>query len=71
MSMTLELSESELSDLRELTRVADTQAAVRSALDEYRRYARRLRLKEFSGTVTMEENWPALEKAETDEARPH
>jgi hypothetical protein len=53
-----------------LTRKDSAEGAVRSALDEYRRYARRMRLKELSGQVTMEENWRDLEAAETNAHRP-
>ena len=70
MIATVELSEAELADLRDLTHAADDRAAVRSALDEYRRYARRMRLKEISGKVVMDENWQALEAAENDAPRP-
>ena len=60
-----------MKELRELTRVDDAVRAVRSALDEYRRYARRLRLKEVSGQVVMDNNWRALEAAELNEPGPH
>jgi hypothetical protein len=43
----------------------------RSALDEYRRNARRMRLKELSGQMSMEANWRELETTETDAHRPH
>lgn len=71
MTATINLSEDELKDLRELTRVGDAAGAVRSALDEYRRYARRMRLKELSGQVVMDDNWRALEAAETDASGSH
>ena len=71
MIATVELTDAELADLRALTHAADAQSAVRSALDEYRRYARRMRLKELSGQVAMDDNWRALEAAETDAPRPH
>lgn len=70
MTATVELTEDELADLRDLTHAADAQSAVRSALDEYRRYARRMRLKELSGQVAMDDNWRALEAAETDATGP-
>jgi hypothetical protein len=70
MTATVELTEAEIADLRDLTRTADAQSAVRSALDEYRRYARRMRLKELSGQVAVDDNWCALEAAETDAPRP-
>jgi hypothetical protein len=70
MTATVQLTDEEIKDLCDLTRTDNAEGAVRSALDEYRRYARRMRLKELSGHVTMEENWPGLETAETDEHRP-
>jgi len=70
MTATVQLSEEEIRDLCDLTQRTSADAAVRSALDEYRRYARRMRLKELSGKVTVEENWRKLESAETDEDRP-
>ena len=70
MTAQVHLTDEELNDLRELTRVDDAEGAVRSALDEYRRYARRMRLKELSGQVTMEDNWRVMEAAETDASRP-
>ena len=71
MTAAINLTDDELKDLRELTHVDDAEGAVRSALDEYRRYARRLRLKELSGQVMMDDNWRTLEAAETDGPRPH
>ena len=56
MTATVQLTDEELKDLREFTQVEDADGAVRTALDEYRRYARRMRLKELSGTVSMEDN---------------
>lgn len=66
MVATLELTDAEIEDLRELTRQPDTTGALRAALQEYIRYARRMRLKELSGQVAMEDNWQALEDGETD-----
>ena len=71
MTAQVHLTDEEWNDLRELTHIADAEGAVHSALAEYRRYARRLRLKELSGQVTMEDNWRVMEDAETDESRPH
>ncbi len=64
MSTTIDLSEQELAELRSFTNQPDSVAALRSALNEYLRLARRLRLKQLSGQVSMEENWPALEASE-------
>ena len=71
MTATINLNDEELKDLRDLTRISDATGAIRSALDEYRRYARRMLLKELSGQVAMDDNWRALEAAETDAPRPH
>ena len=71
MTATINLTDDELKDLRDLTKIGDAAGAVRSALDEYRRYARRMRLKELSGQVAMDDNWRSLEAAETDAPRPH
>lgn len=67
MSTTIDLTEQELAELRSFTKQADPAAAVRSAMLEYLRFARRMHLKELSGKVTMEENWQALEAAELRE----
>lgn len=64
MQMVIELTEQELADLKDLTQERIAAAAVRLAMTEYLRFARRLRLKELSGQVQMEENWPALEASE-------
>jgi hypothetical protein len=66
MNAILQLTDEEIKDLCDLTRIDNVEGAVRSALDEYRRYARRMRLKELSGQLNMEDNWRDLEKAETD-----
>jgi hypothetical protein len=39
---------------------------VRIALSEDLRYVRRMRLKELSGRVEMQENWSELEQAELE-----
>lgn len=71
MTATVQLTVEEIKDLCDLTGTDSAEGAVRSALDEYRRYARRMRLKEVSGQLTIMENWGELEAAETDENRPH
>ncbi len=70
MTAQVQLTDEELNDLRELTQIDDAEGAVRSALVEYRRYARRMLLKRLSGQVLMEDNWRVMEDAETDEAGP-
>lgn len=71
MTATVQLTDEEIKDLCDLTRINNAEGAVRSALDEYRRYARRMRLKELTGTAMMEENWRVLEATETDAHCPH
>jgi hypothetical protein len=66
MTATINLNDDEVKDLRELTRISDLAGALRCALEEYRRYARRMRLKELSGQVAMQDNWRSLEAAEMD-----
>ncbi|MEI9895448.1 MAG: hypothetical protein WDN28_16555 [Chthoniobacter sp.] len=60
------LTDEEWNELRELTHVDDAEGAVRSALSEYRRFARRMQLKALSGQVTMEDNWRVMEDRKTD-----
>lgn len=64
MPTLVDLTEQELAELKDLTRQEDITAAIRSAMTEYLRFARRQRLKELSGHVQMEENWQAQEAAE-------
>jgi len=71
MTATVHLTDEELQDLRELTHVDSAEGAVRTALDEYRRFARRMLLKEMSGKVAMQDNWRVMEDAETDASGPH
>ncbi len=64
MATVVNLTEQELADLKSFTNQADDEAAVRSAMIEYLRFARRMRLKAMSGAVEMEDNWQALESVE-------
>jgi hypothetical protein len=67
MSTAIDLTEQELAELKALTNEPDAAAAVRHAMMEYLRFARRMRLKELSGRVEMEENWQSLEELEMRE----
>jgi hypothetical protein len=67
MSTVIDLTEQELAELKALTNETDPAVAVRSAMAEYLRFARRMRLKELSGQVQMEDNWQSLEEAELRE----
>lgn len=62
--MTIDLTDQELADLKELTKESDDTAAVRLAMTEYLRLARRLQLKASSGQIAMEDNWRTLEDSE-------
>lgn len=64
MSTTIELTDQELTDLKAFTQQSDAEAAVRLAMTEYLRFARRMALKAMSGQVQMEENWKELEESE-------
>lgn len=69
MTATIDLNEQEIEELKEFTHESDITSAVRIAMLEYIRYVRRLRLKELSGRVQMQENWMELEKAELEAGR--
>ena len=64
MVTSIELTEQELADLKELTEQTDAAEAVRAAMHDYIRYARRMGLKQLSGRVEMSDNWRQLEQAE-------
>jgi hypothetical protein len=64
MPTIVDLTEQELAELKALTKQTDVTAAVRSAMTEYLRHARRMELKSLSGQVAMDDNWQALEAAE-------
>ena len=64
MTTLVDLSDQEIAELKELTNQADVAAAIRTAMTEYLRYVRRMRLKELSGKVEMLENWTDLESDE-------
>jgi hypothetical protein len=64
MSTVVELTEDELAELKALTKESDDSTAIRFAMTEYLRHARRMQLKAMSGEVTMDENWQALEESE-------
>ncbi len=68
MTTVVELSPDELSALQELTNESEPAAAVRAAMQEFLRHARRQQLKSLSGRVVMQDNWAELEQAELDAA---
>jgi metal-responsive CopG/Arc/MetJ family transcriptional regulator len=64
MVTSIELSEQELAELCDLTEQSDSREAIRVAMRDYIRYARRMRLKQLSGKVEMIDNWRQLEESE-------
>ena len=64
MVTSIELSEQELAELRDLTQQSDSMEAIRVAMRDYIRYARRMRLKQLSGQLEMTDNWRQLEESE-------
>ncbi len=72
MTAVVDLTPEEISEIQALTNQSDVGAAIRAAMTEYLRYARRQQLKMLSGQVEMLENWQELEEAElraVDESR--
>ncbi|MBU6388006.1 MAG: hypothetical protein ACK5ZC_02350 [Pirellulaceae bacterium] len=67
MVTSIELSEQELAELRDLTEQSDSMEAIRVAMRDYIRYARRMRLKQLSGQVEMIDNWRQLEESEVSD----
>ncbi|MBU6238012.1 MAG: hypothetical protein KGQ51_09285 [Planctomycetes bacterium] len=64
MVTSIELSEQELAERRDLTEQSDSMEAIRVAMRDYIRYALRMRLKQLSGQVEMIDNWRQLEESE-------
>lgn len=60
MPTIVDITEQALADLKAFTKETDTVAAVRLAMMEYLRLARRIELKAMSGQVEMEDNWRSL-----------
>jgi hypothetical protein len=67
MTATVNLSEQEWAELKSLTQEADAESAVRSAMNQYVRYAKRQRLKSLAGTIDLDDNWQELEQREMRE----
>jgi hypothetical protein len=67
MSTTIELTDQQAAELRALTSSDDTAAAVQTAVTEYIRYLKRMKLLELSNQIEMEDNWQALEQLELDD----
>jgi hypothetical protein len=69
MSTSIQLTDQELADLKELTKQDDPSAAIRAAMHDYVRYARRMQLKQLSGRIHIQDNWQELEAAEMEPER--
>ena len=67
MPTIVNFTDQELSDLKSFTNQSDDLAAVRAAMGEYLRLARRLQLKTLPGEVTMDDNWQSLEASELED----
>lgn len=64
MSTVVHLTEEELAELKRLTNQSDPTDAIRAAMQDYLRHARRMQLKQLSGQVEMLGNWRQLEQRE-------
>lgn len=67
MSTVVDLNETEARELLDLTQQPDLAHAVKLAMAEYIRHAKRMQLKRLSGKVTLEDNWREQEDAELRE----
>jgi metal-responsive CopG/Arc/MetJ family transcriptional regulator len=64
MSISVDLSDDLLDEIKRATNESDPSAAIRAAAVEYVRYIKRMQLIELSGRVEMEDNWRELEELE-------
>jgi phage terminase Nu1 subunit (DNA packaging protein) len=69
VTTTVHLTDEELADLQQLTNQIDPAEAIRTAMHDFVRYARRIQLKQLSGRVRIQDNWQALEAAELEAQR--
>jgi hypothetical protein len=69
VTTTIYLTDEELADLKQLTNQSDPAEAVRAAMHDFVRYARRMQLKQLSGRVRIQDNWQALEAVEMESQR--
>lgn len=67
MSISIELSRDELTDLQQVTRQSDQTEAVRQAVREFLRLSRLRELIAVSGQIEIEDNWRQLEASELAE----
>ena len=64
MATVIEPTDQEIAELKQLTNQDDVATAIRTAMTEYLRHVRRMRLKELSGQVEMQDNGAELENDE-------
>ena len=64
MSTVVELTDQELADLKAFTGQANDAAAIRSAINEFLRNARRTQLQSISGRSDMKEDWQTVDTIE-------
>ena len=67
MSISIELSGEELTDLKNVTRQTDQVEAVRQAVREFLRLSRLRELISVSGQIEFDDNWRQLEASELAE----
>ena len=67
MSISVELSGEELSDLQNVTQLNDQSEAVRQAVREFLRLTRLRELIAVSGQIEFDDNWRQLEASELAE----
>lgn len=67
MSISIDLSGDELTDLQRVTRQSDQAEAVRQAVREFLRLSRLCELISVSGQIELEDNWRQLEASELAE----
>ena len=70
MSVTLDLTQEEIAQLRDITNQADDAQAVSLAAREFLRRSRLQELKQASGKVDFVNNWRLLEAAELGQPLP-
>lgn len=67
MTAVLNLTDDELSELREYCQQSDLSSAVAEAVRGYIRYRKRSRLIELADQVEMDDSWSELEQRELDQ----
>lgn len=64
MSIAVELTELELNEIKRATNQQDDVLAIQTAMAEFLRHQRRMRVKDLTGKVEMVDNWQELEATE-------